>query len=92
MPLVDVLHARVGDIIETLKHSGRQHALVLDEVPVTGKSMIRGIFSASQIARQLGIISEQHDLAQTFAQIDQAIRERRANLAPRPRTTPKLVR
>ena len=73
LPLEAVLHARVGDIVETLKHSGRQHALVVDAEPFTGKPMVRGVFSASQIGRQLGIISTQQDLTQTFAQIDQAI-------------------
>lgn len=73
MPLEAVLHARVGDIVETLKHSGRQHAVVVDEEPFTSKSMIRGVFSASQIARQLGISSTQSDLSQTFAQIDRKI-------------------
>lgn len=73
LPLEAVLHARVGDIVETLKHSGRQHALVVDSEPFTDKPMIRGVFSASQIARQLTIIAAQHDLTQTFAQIDQAI-------------------
>ncbi len=51
LPLEEVLFARVGDIVETLKHSGRQHALVAESEPVTGRPMIRGIFSASQIAR-----------------------------------------
>lgn len=78
MPLEAVLHARVGDVVETLKHSGRQHALVVDTEPFTDKPMIRGVFSASQIGRQLGIISGQNDLAQTFAQIDQAIRQHQA--------------
>ena len=78
LPLEAVLHARVGDIVETLKHSGRQHALVVDEEPFSGKPMIRGVFSASQIARQLGIISGQHDLAQTFEQIDRKMCERQA--------------
>lgn len=74
LPLEAVLHARVGDIVETLKHSGRQHALVVDEEPFTQKPMVRGVFSASQIARQLSIISSaQQDLTQTFSQIDQAI-------------------
>ena len=82
MSLDSVLHARVGDIVETLKHSGRQHALVLDAAPFTGKAMIRGVFSASQIARQLGIVTEQHDLSQTFSQIDQTICERQAKLPP----------
>ena len=78
MPMEAVLYARVGDIVATLKHSGRQHALVIDQEPFTDKTMIRGVFSASQIARQLGITSEQRDLSQTFAQIDRAICERPA--------------
>lgn len=79
LPLEAVLYARVGDIVETLKYSGRQHALVVDEEPFTAKPMIRGVFSASQIARQLSIVSEQQDLTQTFTQIDQAIRQRQAD-------------
>lgn len=78
LPLQAVLYAHVGDIVETLKNSGRQHALVVDEEPFTNKPMIRGVFSASQIARQLGIISEQNNLSQTFTQIERAISERQA--------------
>ena len=73
LPLDAVLHAHVGDIFETLKNSGRQHALVVDEEPFTNKPMIRGVFSASQIGRQLGIVSELQDLSHTFEQIDKAI-------------------
>lgn len=73
LPLDAVLHAHVGDIVETLKNSGRQHALVVDEEPFTSKPMIRGVFSASQIGRQLGIVSEPQDLSHTFEQIDKAI-------------------
>ena len=73
IPLNDVLHARVGDIVMTLKHSGRQHALVVEDEAFSDKHMIRGIFSASQIARQLGIALQQHELFQTFAEIDRAI-------------------
>ena len=66
-----VLHARVGDIIETLKGSGRQHALVVDEDVPTAQQKVRGVFSASQIARQLGITSAaSFDLAGTFAELD----------------------
>ncbi|MFZ3174169.1 MAG: CBS domain-containing protein, partial [Thiobacillus sp.] len=68
------LHAHVGDIVETLKHSGRQHALVVEDEPLTEKPTIRGIFSASQIARQLGIPLQAQELAQTFEQIDLAIK------------------
>lgn len=69
-----VLHARVGDIIETLKGSGRQHALVVDEDVPTAQQKVRGVFSASQIARQLGITSAaSFDLAETFAELDRQL-------------------
>ena len=71
--LDDVLHARVGDIVQTLKHSGRQHALVVEEESFSGKKTIRGIFSASQIARQLGVGSQTHALSDTFAGIESAM-------------------
>lgn len=75
--LDDVLHAHVGDIVKTLKHSGRQHALVVEEDCATGKNTIRGIFSASQIARQLGVQSQTHALSDTFAGIDVAMSAQR---------------
>ena len=55
--LRDVQRARVGDIVETLKRSGRQHALVIDGGTVEHASTartVRGIFSLSQIAKQWG--------------------------------------
>lgn len=75
LQLDDVLHAHVGDVVETLKNSGRQHALVVEQDPLTAKVVIRGVFSASQIARQLGIPLRTDDLRQTFAEIDRAIRD-----------------
>lgn len=71
--LNDVLHARVGDIVATLKNSGRQHALVMEEESFSGKTLICGIFSASQIAHQLGARNEKHVLSDTFADIERAI-------------------
>ena len=41
---------RVGHVVETLRRAGRQHALVVD-----AERMVRGIFSLTQIARQLGV-------------------------------------
>ena len=77
LQLDDVLHAHVGDVVETLKHSGRQHALVVEQDSSTGKNTIRGIFSASQIARQLGVHSQTHALSDTFAGIEQAMSAQR---------------
>ena len=58
------------DIIETLKVHNRNHALVVDADPLTERQMVRGIFSASQIARQLGVATQIHSVAKTFAQIE----------------------
>ncbi len=70
--LAEVLYATVGDIVETLKQSGRQHALVVDQA-AGGRQMVRGIFSATQIARQLGITLQTPEIGHTFAEIEAAI-------------------
>ncbi len=90
IPLDDVLHAHVGDVVATLKHSGRQHALVVEDNPLLRKPMIRGIFSATQIARQLGVALQGPKLARTFAEIDRAMstrQQRRSDPTPLGRQT-----
>ncbi len=72
MDLLDldrVMQAEVGDIIATLKNWGRQHALVGERDPTTGATCIRGVFSATQIGRQLGLQVQTFDVARTFAEI-----------------------
>ncbi len=64
-----VMRADVGDIIATLKNWGRQHALVGQTDPTTGETCIRGVFSATQIGRQLGLQVQTFDVARTFADI-----------------------
>src|SRR5690242_10367207 len=44
IPFEEVMDARVGDVLQTLKRTGRQHALVIER-GVAGYA-IRGIFSA----------------------------------------------
>jgi CBS domain-containing protein len=77
MELQDVLKVRVGDIVETLKRSGRQHAVVIESVCADSTSAtctVRGIFSLTQIARQLGLQPHiGHSVARTFAEIEAAI-------------------
>jgi hypothetical protein len=77
MELQDVLQVRVGDIVETLKRSGRQHALVIESGSADAEATtrtVRGIFSLTQIARQLGLPTQiGHDVARTFAEIEAAI-------------------
>lgn len=80
----DVEGARVGHVLETLRRAGRQHALVVDYdeiasgrplVPPTRRTMVRGIFSISQIARQLGVaVPAAGEVARTFSEIESAIK------------------
>jgi hypothetical protein len=72
----DVARARVGNIVATLQRAGRQHALAVEVAEGTepGAITVCGIFSLTQVARQLGIApSQTHDIAQTFAEIESAI-------------------
>ena len=80
----DVEGARVGHVLETLRRAGRQHALVVDfdELPPrrlleppSRRTMVRGIFSLSQIARQLGVaVQTGGEVARTFSEIESAIK------------------
>jgi CBS domain-containing protein len=70
--LRDVLPAKVGHIVASLKQSGRHHALVAESLP-GGRERIRGIFSVTQIARQLGEPLEIAPVATTFAEVEQAL-------------------
>ena len=74
MSLDDVLQARVGDVVASLKRSGRGHALVIESTPADAVLTVRGIFSLTQVARQLGLPPQSgHDVARTFAEIEVAI-------------------
>ena len=66
----DVRRARVGDIIATLREVGRQHALVLDDDPETGKPAVRGIFSLSQIGLRLGLDIDPSRQPTTYADLE----------------------
>lgn len=72
MKCEDVQRAKVGQIVATLKKSNRQHALVVTEGP-DGKQTICGLFSITQIARQLGAQVQSFELARTFAEIEAVI-------------------
>jgi CBS domain-containing protein len=83
LAVADVEAARVGHVLETLRRSGRQHILVVEEdvLPPTGpldkplrRTMVRGLFSLSQLARQLGVLVQTSgEVARTFAEIESAI-------------------
>jgi len=68
----EVRQARVGHIVATLDKAGRQHFLVGEQGP--DGERVRGIFSLSQIARQLGVELQPNNFAHTFAEIEAALR------------------
>jgi len=67
MKMEDVKRAVVGQIIATLKKSNRQHGLVVTE-GADGKQAVSGIFTITQIARQLGLES-----AQALAEVEAVV-------------------
>lgn len=69
LSILDVAQMRVGHIVATLKAVGRKHLMVSEE---NGRR-IRGLFSASQVARQLGIEVQTFEVASSFAEIEAAL-------------------
>ncbi|MBU1425771.1 MAG: CBS domain-containing protein [Gammaproteobacteria bacterium] len=72
LKLEDVQKAKVGNILATLRSSGRQHAMVVEE-KADGSQTVRGLYSVTQIARQLGVQVKTAEVAKVFAEIETAI-------------------
>ena len=72
LDMADVAGAKVGHIVATLTASGRQHAMAVDR-DALGRVAVRGLFSATQIARQLGSAVPTVERARTFAEIKEAL-------------------
>jgi CBS domain-containing protein len=64
----EVAHAEVGHIAATLSKAGRQHTLVIEKGR-EGRSLVRGIFSVSQISKQLGAPIQTTHAATTFSEL-----------------------
>lgn len=64
--------ARVGQVVASLQHARRHHALVV-QVAANGEREVRGIFSLSQIARQMGVPLQLPQEAKSFAEIEAAL-------------------
>lgn len=71
----DVQFARVGHVVTTLKAVGRRHALVVDSDEQGGQT-IRGLFSCSQLEKQLGQGIETTEIARSFAQVGEMLAHR----------------
>jgi len=69
--LNEVSDVCVGDIVETMKQGQKHHIVVVDNI--YGKSVIRGIFSKTQIARQVGEEIELDNRANNFMELEMAL-------------------
>jgi len=69
IPFQDVAQMRVGHVVATHKAVHRQHLMVAED----GGRRVRGLFSISQVARQLGLQLQTMEVAQTFADIEAAL-------------------
>lgn len=70
--LGDVTAAKVGDILTTLKKQGRQHAIVVED-NADGSQTVRGMFSVTQIARQMGLQIKTAEVAKVFTEIEASV-------------------
>jgi len=80
--MTDVRGAKVGHVLATLRHAGRHHAIVVEMHEPTSQEkiatflqtpasqIVRGLFSATQIARHLGLQLASPDIATTFAEVE----------------------
>ncbi len=66
----DIVKGRVGDVVETLRLAGRQHAVVVEKAGIAGQMAVRGIFSVTRIGRQLGVEIQPTGLVQSFAELE----------------------
>lgn len=66
----EVSRSTVGDLVLTMKQMGRQHALVEEKNP---QPQVRGVFSASQIARQLGVQIDTGGAVQSFSELEKLL-------------------
>jgi len=69
LEMADVRAAKVGHVVATLKKAGRQHAVVVER-DARGRQLVRGLFSATQVARQLGVTIQTSEIARTFSEIE----------------------
>ncbi len=72
LDIAAVAKAETGHIIATLQQHGRQHALVVSSDGQEGVKVV-GLFSSTQIARQMGIPVLDPVKAHTFAQLEAAL-------------------
>lgn len=73
LDMAEVANASIGQLVATMKHTGRQHALVVELNGSSKHLEVCGLFSTSHIARRLGISLNFIRVPQAFAEIEHAV-------------------
>ena len=68
MHLRDVMAAKVGNVVATLKELGTPFCLVVDH-DQEDHHVLCGVFSLARIQRQMGLEPQNEEIAQTFSQV-----------------------
>lgn len=68
----EVQNAKVGHVVASLRDTGRQHILVMEN-NTDNKPSVCGIFSLTQIERQLGVSISSTKIAGNFAEIEEML-------------------
>jgi len=71
----DIEHASVRRVIMALREAGHQHTIVVEPREGDSGYFVRGIFSITQIGRQLGMEISTDGHVQSFAEFEQLIAE-----------------
>lgn len=69
----DIEHATVREVVNKLREARRQHAIVVEADEQGPDYYVRGIFSITQIARQLGMDISADGPVQSFADFEKLI-------------------
>lgn len=72
LDFAQVEKANIEELIEHMRQSGRQHALVA-ETGKDGQVRVRGLFSIVRIGRQLGADIQSGERAHSFSEIEQLL-------------------
>ncbi len=65
--------ATVGQVVATFKRHGRHHLIVVETPGAPSACRLRGVFSRSQVERQLGSVIEMTPIASSFSEIERAL-------------------
>lgn len=65
-----VRRATVAHVVATFKAVGRRHLLVVERSAQPGQCIVRGLFSASRLERELGLSIGANCVANSFADIE----------------------